>query len=274
MALRESLMQTTTLKSSPYNEHFFDDIRSGSRRSAMEIVPLVLNLLPCKSVVDVGCGVATWLRVFRDLGVPNVTGFDGDYVERVSLEIDAQDFHAIDLSAPPTWPQTYDLAVSLEVAEHLPAASADHFVSFLCSLAPVVLFSAAIPGQGGTEHLNEQWPEYWMARFQSQGYTTIDFLRSAVWNNENVERWYAQNLLLFVRKDFLATRPMLEQLAARTNINQLSIIHPRTLENAQCQIQLLREEVRRLTPGYLGLREILRLVPGALHKGLKRRFGF
>jgi SAM-dependent methyltransferase len=255
--------------SAHYTSDFYSGMRSGSRRSAQEILPLVFQEIPCRSVVDVGCGVGTWLRVCKELGAAEITGIDGDYVRPEELEIDAKEFHPMDLSGTLRWDHTYDLAMSLEVAEHLPASAADEFVHFLTSLAPVVLFSASIPGQGGTNHINEQWPDYWAARFEERGYRTLDYIRPRVWMNENVERWYAQNVILFARGDFLASRPVLQALAAGTQRDQLALVHPRTLDAALTAIRSLQEEVARLDPDNLRLRELLRVVPKAIKCALK-----
>jgi SAM-dependent methyltransferase len=212
----------------PYTEEFYQDQRDGSRRSAEEIVPLVLELVQPRRVIDVGCGLGTWLAVFRQLGVEDVWGIDGEYVDRSMLEIPAERFLARDLSQP--WRQEdrpFDLVLSLEVAEHLPADCARAFVQSLARLGPVVLFSAAIPYQGGTNHVNEQWPDYWAERFREVGYIVIDCIREQVWQNPRVEWWYAQNVLLFVREDHLPAHPELAREAQRTRPLQLSLVHPR-----------------------------------------------
>ena len=63
-----------------------------------------------------------------------------------------------DLAQPLQIDRRFDLALSLEVAEHLPPECGSEFVQTLTDLSSVILFSAAIPFQGGTDHLNEQWP--------------------------------------------------------------------------------------------------------------------
>ncbi len=151
-------------------------------------------------MIDVGCGQGTWLSVFAEYGATDVNGIDGDYVDRDRLEIPADRFHGQDLSRPLAVERTFDLAVSLEVAEHLPEVACDGFVESLTRLAPVVLFSAAAPYQGGQNHVNEQWPEYWAERFARHGYLPVDCLRRRVWANPDVEWWYAQNALLFVAR--------------------------------------------------------------------------
>ncbi|MGF1538069.1 MAG: Wzt carbohydrate-binding domain-containing protein, partial [Elainellaceae cyanobacterium] len=156
-----------------------------------------------------GCGDGTWLSVFKGHGIEEILGIDGGYVDQAQLQILSDRFTAHDLSQPFTLDRTFDLAVSLEVAEHLPAAIASDFVTALTRLSPVVLFSAAIPHQGGTGHINEQWPDYWVERFRTQGYVAIDALRPQLWDHPDVKPWYAQNCFLFVQGDRRQSYPKL-----------------------------------------------------------------
>lgn len=180
-----------------YNKNFYQTIKSGSSDSAVLVAPLVMNLLKPASVIDVGCGTGEWLKEFARYGV-DITGVDGDYVPRQYLKIQPEKFIAHDLSRPFIVRKRFDLALSLEVAEHLPLERAETFVDDLTALAPVVLFSAAIPGQGGYGHINEQWPGYWSGLFGKRGYKVVDALRKLIWDNENIEWWYRQNLLIFI----------------------------------------------------------------------------
>lgn len=201
--------------------------QEGSRRSAKEIIPLVLELIQPKRVIDVGCGVGGWLSVFKECGVENIFGIDGDWVDKKMLQIPEERFLSFDLKEPFRMDRQFDLVVSLEVAEHLPSDCAETFVDDLVRLGPVILFSAAIPFQGGTHHVNEQWPDYWVKRFQKKGYVVIDCLRKKIWQNDNVEWWYTQNILMFVRHDYLESNPLLKQEFENTNTSMLSIVHPK-----------------------------------------------
>jgi len=121
----------------------------------------------------------------------------------------------------------FDLVVSLEVAEHIPHASADTFVDSLVRHGDIVLFSAAIPGQGGTFHVNEQWPEYWGKRFKARGYVGIDCVRPLVWEDPSVDYWYAQNVFLFVRDTTLASHATLQRESLRAGTELRALVHPR-----------------------------------------------
>jgi SAM-dependent methyltransferase len=157
-----------------------------------------MELLEPKSVVDVGCGHGIWLSVFKQLGVADVLGIDGEHVDRERLSIPLEQFVAADLTGPLTLGREFDLVMSLEVAEHLPQECAAQFVDSLVRLGPVVLFSAAIPNQGGHRHVNEQWPEYWRHLFAGRGYASLDGLRQRLWASDEVDWWYLQNMILYV----------------------------------------------------------------------------
>ena len=186
-----------------YGDQFYQSIREGSARSAAAVVPLVIDLVQPSSVVDVGCGTGAWLARFQQCGVRNVLGLEFSSVASHLVDIDPSRIRRVDASRPFRLERSFDLVMSLEVAEHLPEESAAGFVQSLAGLGPVVLFSAAVPGQGGTGHLNEQWPSYWARRFAEHGYTVVDCLRDRIWNDPRIEWWYRQNLLLFVRKAHL-----------------------------------------------------------------------
>jgi len=235
----------------PYTENFFKGIQQGSYRSAKEIVPLVLELVQPRSVIDIGCGTGNWLSVFKEFGIEEIFGVDGDYVSEKILKIPKERFLSFDLKRPFHLGRQFDLVLSLEVAEHLPPESASTFIDSLTGHGNVVLFSAATPHQGGTQHLNEQWPEYWLEHFQHRGYVVIDCIRKRVWKNPNVEWWYAQNVLMFVQRDHLDARPLLRREFENTAISQLSIIHPRKYLDSV-------DWVARL---YLAVRDIATVIP-------------
>ncbi len=180
-----------------YSAKFFAKQQAGSRLSAEVIVPIVLSVVHPRNAIDVGCGVGTWAAVLAEHGV-DVLGIDGDYVPRAALQIPSDRFRSVDLRRPP-YPQLgrFELAICLEVAEHLPEAVADRFVAFLAGLSPIILFGAAIPGQGGHAHINEQWQGYWIAKFRRHGLYKHDVVRPAVWTDTRVKPWYAQNTFLF-----------------------------------------------------------------------------
>lgn len=214
-----------------YDEEFFEALREGALRSAEVIVPLVLELIRPRSVVDVGCGTGLWLATFAQHGVVDYLGVDR-FAPPGLLAIPRDRFIEADLTHPLELGRVFDLAISLEVAEHLPDGSASRFIESLTRLAPVVLFSAAIPGQGGTNHVNEQWPDYWSCLFAARGFDPIDIVRPRIWHNESVELWYAQNTILYVARSQEANLSQLQHVAAVSG-PPLAAVHPRLLAERQ-----------------------------------------
>jgi len=185
-----------------YPQGFFSTRHKKTIHSATTILSLLLEKIPSvQSAVDIGCGVGTWLSVLQEKGVKTIQGMDGDWVDESLLAIPKDSFQKTDLSQPFKLSQHFDLAISLEVAEHLPPERAEDFVILLTELSDFVLFSAAIPFQGGKNHINEQWHSYWVELFANQGYLTYDFIRTEIWNDDDVPFWYRQNILFFAKEE-------------------------------------------------------------------------
>lgn len=183
-----------------YSDTFFDYIDSGARHSAQAITGLLGGWLRPQSVADLGCGRGVWLDVWQRQGVADVLGIDGDYVNRDTLAIDPGDFQPADLTEPVRFRRRFDLAQSLEVGEHLPTRASDTLVQSLCDASDRVLFSAAVVGQGGEFHINEQPLAFWQEKFAARGYTAYDCLRPFVRQNTAIEPWYRYNAVLYVNE--------------------------------------------------------------------------
>lgn len=187
-----------------YSADYYSRLNDGSGASAKAVVPVVKDLVQPTSVVDLGCGTGAWLAEFKRQGVSDVLGIDGPHIPLDQLEIKSSEFLAADLTRPLRLRVKFDLAMALEVAEHLREAQADEFIESLCRLADAILFSAAIPYQGGNHHVNEQWPAYWSERFALHDFVALDPFRRLLWERADVDWWYAQNLILYVRLDKFA----------------------------------------------------------------------
>jgi SAM-dependent methyltransferase len=159
-----------------------------------------------ESVVDIGCGLGTWLTVAQQLGVKIILGIDGDYVVKDSLTIENQYFISHDLTQPFAFEKKFNLAICLEVAEHLPEEAALNLIQTLTNASNLLLFSAALPNQGGQNHINEQPFSYWFKRFEAVGFFPIDALRPHFWQNGKVEWWYRQNMFILTNDTVLLRR--------------------------------------------------------------------
>ena len=228
--------------------------------AATQVVPLVMQIVNPASVLDVGCGIGTWLKVFQEHGVNDFVGVDGNFVDRRMLKISQERFHAHDLTTPVALGRKFDLVVSLEVAEHIPEQFADSFVEMLVKHGDVHLFSAAIPGQGGQNHVNEQWPEYWQKKFEPFGFYFHDVIRPQIWGNEQVDFWYRQNMFLVKRE-----KPL------QTPFHSLSVVHPELLN---LKIGNEKEYFQSLIDGKQGIRLGFTIFLNTLKFKFKNLLGF
>ena len=239
-----------------YDRTFFDNQYTGALESARAVVPLVRDLLHPRRVVDVGCGRGAWLRAFHEIGVDLIQGLDGDYVDRDTLLISAGTFVPVDLAELTKLPDNYDLAVCLEVLEHLSAQSGRNIVTALTEAAPVVLFSAAVPGQRGIGHVNEQWPEYWRRLFEARGYRMLDPIRPRIRDDQRVEWWYRQNILMFASEKAICSNEGLRAEASRGPQPELEWVN----------ISMVRKDPSRNAL----IRAVSRALPVRLKRHLKR----
>lgn len=214
--------------SKDYDSGFYESINKPAFNSALEMVPEIVNIFKPSSVLDFGSGTGSWLKVFLANGVQDVTGIDGPWVPKENLQISEDKFIRHDLTKRIDLNRSFDLAISLEVAEHIDAKFADIFVDQLVRHSEIIVFSAAIPYQGGTSHLNEQWPEYWAKKFISKRYVVLDLLRPKFWNNPKVDFWYKQNVLVFIKENQFVKFPHLEKykIEEKDFSYELNRIHP------------------------------------------------
>ena len=234
-----------------YDSNFYKEFdKEGFTHSAERVLSVVAESLPpIKSAVDVGCGTGYWLQTLKaNHQTETVKGIDGRWVDRQYLKIQEEDFLEADMAkALPDMKQRFDLAISLEVAEHLPPERANEFVNYLTTLSDFVLFSAATPSQSGTNHLNEQWQDYWADIFEKKGYVPFDIIRPKVWNDVKVVGQYKQNTVLYVNKN--KTEKVNAPYITREEL-MLSVGHP-------CHLNITMKTI---------------FWRGALRKALKRSF--
>ena len=186
-----------------------------------------MSMIKPNSVVDIGCGTGTWLNAFSNECCPRILGLDGAWVPVERLAIPKDCFITENLVEPTyKFDTPFDLAISLEVAEHIDINSSQEFVNFVVGAARLVLWSAAIPYQGGTGHVNEQFPDFWFNLFRKKGYVCFDVMRSKFWQDPEVAWYYAQNMFLYAHHslaDNLA-RSFLDE--PNVDTPPLSLVHP------------------------------------------------
>ena len=209
-----------------YNRQFHCDTHRINEDSAAPILSILFDTIAIRSTVDVGCGVGTWLKSAQKLGAETILGLEGSWLEDDLKVVDNRFIQAWDLEERIQVDCKFDLAISLEVAEHLSEDRADSFICDLCALSDLVMFSAAIPRQGGTHHVNERWQSYWALRFQQQGYRAYDAVRWRMWSREDIAFWYRQNTVVYCRAESAADTAMQTLASAVTDLRQLDVVHP------------------------------------------------
>lgn len=209
-----------------YDDDYYKNRFEETKYAAKVILESVLSIYSAKSAIDFGCGVGTFLKVFKELtqGTNDTLGLDGDYVNRKYLAIDSNEFKAVDLRESIVLDRRFDLAISMEVAEHLPESRAKGFVKDLCNAADFVLFSAAGYLQGGDGHINEQRLSYWVKLFREEGYILIDTIRPAIWDDKRIPAWYRQNTVCFYRQGIV--KPCIPDQPLQV----IDIVHPDLFE--------------------------------------------
>jgi SAM-dependent methyltransferase len=224
-----------------YDGGFFDYVSIGSRRSAAIVAPLVLQHYAAKSLADIGCGRGAWLPEWQRAGVVDYLGIDGDYVDRERLLIPRDRFTTQDLTKRFDIGRRFDLVVSLEVGEHIRPDDTETFVDNLCTHSDAILFSAAVPGQGGLAHVNEQDYAFWRQRFSARGYRLFDFIRPKLASRHEVEPWYRYNSLFFARA------AALERLSEEARSAEIKLDQP-VADYSPMLWRLRNAIVRRLPP--------------------------
>jgi len=175
-----------------------------------------MHLYGPESMVDVGCAYGEWLYLARTLK-PGMKclAIDGSYIkhremlEGIFLEADLD-------KGIPNLPRKYDVGLCLEVAEHLKPMGGRELVKWLCNHTKTIVWSAAIPLQGGVNHINEQWPEYWRREFSKYDFHPSLEIREQIWNNPFIQSYYRQNIITYTRKP--------------TKQSLLDVVHPELWE--------------------------------------------
>jgi SAM-dependent methyltransferase len=207
-------------------------------KDAGHIVPYLMKLFHPRSVLDVGCGLGNFLQAFIGEGVKDVYGVEGPWLDKTKLVIDSDLVIIRDLENVFSLERRYDMVLCLEVAEHLSENSAATLVDVLTAHGDVIVFSAAVPGQGGQNHINEQWIGYWERLFNDRGYKLYDIIRPYIWNINDIFWWYRQNIVVAIKSSR-------EVSFKTTPVNDY--IHPELYLSKIAEIDTLKEMLASVT---------------------------
>ncbi len=192
-------------------------------KSTQKLAQAIIDILNPSSVVDFGCGRGYWLQQFLSLGITNVRGFEVQDFPNDQWVVDKSLVVQCDLTKEILPERRYDLAICIEVAEHLPISAADQLISNIVAHSDFVMFGAAIPYQEGAGHINENWIEFWLQIFASKKYVCFDIFRWKHWNDREIHWWYRQNTVLFVKESRL---PFMAKLGYHHSKIVYSVVHP------------------------------------------------
>lgn len=223
-----------------YGQDFYNSQLLGSLQSAQVYLFHLYSIMGVpETVVDIGCGRGAWLATSKDFGVKRVVGVDGEWnSQNEMLDMDIE-LHRANLEQAIYLPEHFDLAISLEVAEHLRPESSDSFIDSLTRLSDVVLFGAAFVGQPGVNHINTRLHSFWARKFYDRGYLLFDLFRPTFWKDERVEPCYRQNTFLYVKSGHPFNKILVTSgYEANADAKFIDCVHPAIYEG------LLNEFIR------------------------------
>lgn len=229
-----------------YDHKFYQSVESRANLAAQLVFEALYKVVNFKTVVDLGCGSGIWLKKSIVNGASTVVGIDlpnsidlirrnslfTTYIKEETITLIERDFVEDPDSAIPI----ADIAICIEVAEHLPKQLSSNLVDRLCEASDCIVFSAAQPGQGGTYHINEQPLSYWTELFIRKGYAAYDLFRPLLSQNQEVPRFYSLNLLFFIKQE-VGKSP-------KNVTNLQEILKCRILDDSQLDKRRLTERLR------------------------------
>ena len=217
--------------------------KAATLHSATQILTMIRAHIQPQSFLDIGCGLGLWLKAAQNLGIPDVLGVEGPWLDNSTLAVSSELIKRLDLELPISLGRRFDLILCSEVGEHLSPPAAASLVDSLVAHGDHILFSAAIPYQGGHHHVNEQFLGYWITHFARHDFVLLDLFRARIWDDPSILWWLRQNLVLFVRRSALNSNAALrDQLQVQRPV---SIVHPEIylsrLQNADQQLREHRQ---------------------------------
>lgn len=210
--------------------------------SALLILKYIFDLVNVKSIIDLGCGTGIWLKAAKELGVLEIVGVDFHNNYNM-LVFPKENYIKKNLIDNFYIDKKFDLAICLEVAEHLPENNTNDLIRKLVGLSDLILFSAAIPFQGGTNHINEKWQSFWVWKFEEYGFKKIDIIRKNFWDNPSVRWWYSQNAFIFVNMKNITKY---ENLIKNATDLPLDIVHPKNYISKISKKGLLKRVINKI----------------------------
>lgn len=198
-----------------YSKDYYSIHDENSYKSATVILNQLSNYISPSSIIDWGCGSGTWCKAAIEIWNVSIIGIDQHDFDGYQMYISQSNYRKEDIRKE-IWVNKVELAICVEVIEHIDEYYEDAVIDNICSCSDTILFSGALPFQGGTGHINEKPYSYWVKKFRERGYNLDDRIRRDIWDNSDVEIWYRNNIMLLKK---VKTIKIQEQYP-------LDIIHP------------------------------------------------
>jgi hypothetical protein len=195
--------------------------------------------------------------------VEKILGVDGTWADQSKIDknIALENFLTVNLEDIFNPDSRFDLAISLEVAEHIDEKYADNFVKTLTNCSDNIVFSAAIPLQGGQNHVNEQWNDYWIEKFSKHGYFCLDVIKPFFWDTKEIFRWYKQNVLFFTNNP--------ESINFESKNVLQNVIHPEMFSRKTQELNEFKEKYEAFLDGDLPLKDYFKILTKKVLKKIK-----
>jgi SAM-dependent methyltransferase len=230
-----------------YGRDFYDSHVSRSLAGARHYANIVSSIFRPRSVVDIGCGRGAWLAAFQETGAAKLVGLDGAWLSQNDMLNRFIEFREVNLETfhDTTQLGRFDLAISVEVAEHLQPSRSDGFCRLLTSFADSVVFGSAFNHQPGTNHINLRLCSFWGLLFASKGYAAFDLFRPPLWGNDDVAFYYQQNTFFYTRREGeVFNRLLMAGITPIENLNFMDCVHP-SLLNTYAERPLLSKKAMK-----------------------------
>ncbi len=196
-----------------YHQSFYDSVSARAEKTAQITRELISSFLTPESLIDIGSGDGVWtftyLSGFSNLNatVVDLPETQFKFINNLSSRVHViqQDFE-LGVNLPSS---IFDLAICVEVIEHLSPRAAQELISYICKHSKVVLFSGATKGQGGTHHINENTQSFWIESMVNRGMKAYDVVRPVLSGEKEVPSYYKNNIFLYVNESLLGASELL-----------------------------------------------------------------
>lgn len=234
----------------------FGDIEKRKVNARKVLQPVFGILGVPNSFLDIGGGAGSWCAAAKNLGVQRVRLVDACPPNQVIPELSQEEQVQANLEEGIPNQGQFDLVICIEVIEHLTDHAASRLIKQMTSFSNFILFSAAIPGQGGIGHISERLHEYWHNKFSQFKFDKYDVIRPMLISRSDISSIHRQNLFIYAKKECSHSLADLPQIC-----DDMELIRAEHLKS------LYHKEP-------IDLRTALGSIPNALKRSIGRRVGF